>query len=479
MKSDEFRRCGYRAIDRLADYMEQLESDAVRPVLSQVSPGEIYAAIPDEPPMAPESFDQMLADLDRIVMPGITHWRSPSFFGYFPANVSGPSILGELLAAGLAAQGMMWTTSPACTEVEMRMMDWLVTACGLPEHFRSSGPGGGVIQGSASEAAVCAMIAARKRRLPNEGDDSRLLCGYISTQTHSSIEKGWKVLGFVPERLRKIETTADGSFDSAALATAMERDREAGLVPGFAVGTIGTTSTAAVDPIRRMGEICHENGAWLHVDGAYGGSAMVCPELRTMIDGLELADSYCFNPHKWLLVNFDCDCFFVADRKPLNAAMSILPEYLRNAATESGTVIDYRDWQIPLGRRFRSLKLWMTLRYYGLTGLRNFIRRKIELGNELAKLVAASTDFELAAEPRLALVCFTHRGGDVATREILRRCNESGEMLLSHTICNVAGKPRYVIRMHTASALTERTHMTKAWAKIEAVAADLANQKRE
>ncbi|MDO4559272.1 MAG: pyridoxal-dependent decarboxylase [Planctomycetia bacterium] len=472
MKSDEFRRYGYQAIDRIANYMEQLESDAIRPVQSQVRPGEIYASMPEDLATEPESFESILADFDRIIVPGITHWRSPSFFGYFPANVSGPSILGELLAAGFGVQGMMWTTSPSCTEVEMRTLDWLVQACGLPEHFRSSGPGGGVIQGSASEAAVCAMIAARER-LRDSCDDSRSLCGYISTQTHSSIEKGWKVLGLVPEHLRKLETHPDGSFDVEAFRAAVTSDITAGRTPCFAVGTLGTTSTAAIDPIRDLGEICRRHGIWFHVDGAYGGSALICPDQRSMADGLDLADSYCFNPHKWLLVNFDCDCFFVADRRPLNAAMSILPEYLRNAATDSGAVIDYRDWQIPLGRRFRSLKLWMTLRWYGLSGLQRFVRRKTELGEELSRMVASSSDFELAAPPRLALVCFMHRDGDDTTREVLRRCNESGEMLLSHTSLNVNGVSRYVIRMHTSSALTELEHLTKAWRKIESVASEI------
>ncbi len=467
MKSDEFRKCGHQAIDWIAHYMEQLESDAVRPVLSQVQPGDIYAALPPEPPEQSESFDAMMHDLDTIIMPGITHWRSPSFFAYFPANVSGPAILGELLAAGIGAQGMLWATSPACTEVEMRMMDWLVSTCGLPNHFLARGPGGGVIQGSASEAAVCALIAAREVA----GCDPKRLCGYVSTQTHSSIEKAWKVLGLPTENLRKIDTLDDGTFDCVTLEWTIRTDQEKGLYPCFAVGTIGTTSQTAIDPIRKLGEICQKYHLWFHVDGAYGGSAMVCPELRWMIDGLELAHSYCFNPHKWLLVNFDCDCFFVADRRPLNTAMSILPEYLRNAATESGTVIDYRDWQIPLGRRFRALKLWMTLRYYGIEGLRKFVRRKIELGCQLASLVDASPWFVRVGErdvlPELALVCFYHRDGDAKTKEIMDQCNASGEMLLSHTILQKrSGEKRYVIRMHTASALTESQHVAAAWQKI-------------
>ncbi|MDD3470339.1 MAG: pyridoxal-dependent decarboxylase [Thermoguttaceae bacterium] len=467
MRSEEFRKCGYEAVDWIANYMEQLEADAVRPVLSQVQPGEIYAAIPSSPPEQSESFDAMMRDLDTLIMPGITHWRSPSFFGYFPSNVSGPAILGELLAAGIGAQGMLWATSPACTEVEMRMMDWLVEACGLPSHFLSRGPGGGVIQGSASEAAVCALVAAREAAQVA----SDHLCGYISKQTHSSIEKAWKVLGLPVENLRKIETCGDGSFDCEALESAIQTDQANGLRPCFAVGTIGTTSQTAIDPIRALGEICRKCQLWLHVDGAYGGSAMVCPELRWMIDGLELANSYCFNPHKWLLVNFDCDCFFVSDRRPLNAAMSILPEYLRNAATESGKVIDYRDWQIPLGRRFRALKLWMTIRYYGTEGLRKFIRHKIELGQTLASLVDESLQFVRVAGrtrvPDLALVCFYHRDGDAKTKEILERCNASGEMMLSHTVLKMAsGEKRYVIRMHTASALTEAEHITAAWRKI-------------
>ena len=475
MKSEEFRRCGYLVVDRITDYMERLERDAVRPVQSGVRPGEILGSLPSQPPAEPESIDAILDDFDRIIMPGITHWQSPSFFGYFPSNISGPSILGELLAAGLGVQGMLWTTSPACTEVEMRMMDWLVRTCGLPEHFSTEhGPGGGVIQGSASEAALCAIVAARQRALA-DGADPRNLCGYISTQTHSSIEKSWKIAGLAPENLHKTEPRPDDfSFDPVALAAAITADRVAGRIPFFVTGTIGTTSTAALDPLCAIGKTCRAEKIWFHVDGAYGGSAMVCPELRGIADGLELADSYCFNPHKWLLVNFDCDCFFVADRRPLVEAMTILPEYLRNAASDSGTVVDYRDWQVPLGRRFRALKLWMTIRYYGITGLQAFIRRKIELGARLAETIAATSEFEIVASPRLALTCFAHRDGDDKTREIVERCNASGEMLLSNTVLKTAnGRSRFVIRMHTASAHTEWEHVEAAWRKITDCAKNL------
>ena len=353
MTPDEFRKHGHAVIEWLASYMEGVEDF---PVASQVLPGEVRARLPAHAPERGESFTDIIEDLDDIIMPGITHWQSPSFFAFFPANVSGPSILGELVSAGLGVQGMLWATSPACTELETHVLDWLVDLMGLPGKFRSSGPGGGVIQDSASSAALCALVAARYRA--GAGD----LKVYTSSQAHSSIEKAVRIAGFGEDALRLVDVDDDFALRPEALAGVLASDAAAGASPCLVAATSGSTSSMAFDPLRPMAEICRRHNAWLHVDAAMAGSAAICPEHRGFLDGLELADSYCFNPHKWLLTNFDCDCFYVGDRAALIEALSVLPEYLRNEASDSKAVIDYRDWQVPLGRRFRALKLWFVLR---------------------------------------------------------------------------------------------------------------------
>ncbi|MCE5303322.1 MAG: aspartate aminotransferase family protein [Planctomycetaceae bacterium] len=462
MNAEEFRRSGHQLIDWIADYQNHVEQ---YPVMSQVSPGKIRAKLPAAPPSHGESFDAILRDVDEIIMPGITHWQSPNFFAFFPSNNSGPSILGELLSAGLGVQGMLWSTSPACTELETHVMDWLVDLMRLPPAFRSTSTGGGVIQESASSAAVCALVAARERA--TEGRTNRFgadgtLTAYISTQTHSSIEKAVRLVGLGSDNLRLIDVDERFAMRPERLAKAIRDDRAAGRRPCFVCATIGTTSSTAIDPVRRIGEICRAEGLWLHVDGAMGGTAALCPEFQPMFDGLELADSYCFNPHKWMFTNFDCDCFFVADRASLIRALTILPEYLRNKATESGAVIDYRDWQVSLGRRFRSLKLWFVLRCFGVEGLRERIRRHVALAGELAEWIRRDPRFELAAPVTFSLVCFRHRGGDEPTQRLLDALNGSGKIAVSHT--RLDGK--LTIRFSIGQTNTERRHVEAAWQLI-------------
>ena len=470
MTPGEFRRHGRAVVDWIADYMERVET---LPVQSRSRPGEIRALLPAAPPAAGEQFETILADVERIVLPGITHWQSPNFFAFFPANASGPAILGELLSAGLGVQGMLWTTSPACTEVETHVLDWLVEMLALPPSFKSSGPGGGVIQDTASSASLCALLAARERAtglVTNErGCDGRLVA-YASTQAHSSIEKAVRVAGIGRANLRLIETDAGFAMDPAALALAVARDRAAGLAPFFVCATVGTTSSNAIDPVPAIGEICRREGVWLHVDAAMSGTAALCSEFRFVNAGLELADSYCFNPHKWMFTNFDCDCFYVADRGALIRALSVLPGYLRNKATESGAVIDYRDWHVPLGRRFRALKLWFVIRHYGLEGLRHHVRRHVELAERFARWVEASADFELAAPAPLNLVCFRHRGGDEANRLLLDRLNASGALYLSHT--TLGG--RFTLRLCVGQTGTEEEHVERAWELIRKEAGSVA-----
>jgi aromatic-L-amino-acid decarboxylase len=462
MTSEEFRRYGRAVIDWIADYYERVET---LPVLSQVQPGEIRASLPAEPPLQGEAFDDILRDVERLILPGITHWQSPNFYAYFPGNTSGPAILGELMSAGLGVQGMLWATSPACTELETHVLDWVAGMLGLPDRFKSGSAGGGVIQDSASSAVLCAVLAARERatqhRSNQHGCDGRLVA-YASTQTHSSIEKAVKIAGLGSEQLRSVEVDDTFAMRPEALARQIEQDRQAGLVPAFVCATIGTTSSNAIDPVPEIGEIARANGLWLHVDAAMSGTAAICPEFRYLHAGLEGADSYAFNPHKWMLTNFDCDCFYVANREALVRALTVLPEYLRNPATESGAVIDYRDWQVPLGRRFRALKLWFVIRHYGIEGLQHHIRQHVALAQEFARWVADSSDFELAVQPPLNLVCFRHTGGDEFNRRLLERLNRSGMIYLTHTTLDGL----YTLRLCVGGTQTGERHVREAWRLI-------------
>ncbi len=467
MSPAEFRRHGHAVVDWIADYLEGIEA---RPVLSRAEPGSIAAKLPKHPPATGEPFEAILSDMDAIVMPGVTHWQHPSFFAYFNSNASGPSILGELLSAGLGVQGMLWATSPACTEVETVMMDWLLELLGLPDAFRSTGAGGGVIQDSASSATLCAILAARERatgwRTDRAGVDRRL-CVYASEQTHSSIEKAVRIAGLGRDNLRAVACDARGALDPAALTAAIAADRAAGHTPCAVIATIGTTSSHAIDPVRAMGAICRAEGIWLHVDAAHAGPAAVCPAYRWIHDGVELADSYCTNPHKWMFTNFDCDAFWVRDRAALVRTLSVLPEYLRNAATASGRVIDYRDWQIPLGRRFRALKLWFVMRHYGVAGLRRHIEGHVALAQRFAGWVEADPDFELAVPAPLNLVCFRHTGGDAINEAIMQRLNDSGALYLTHTRIG----DRFTLRLCVGGTHTEARHVEDAWRRIRAAAA--------
>ena len=462
MTPEEFRRHGREVIDWIADYRENVGRF---PVLSRVRPGEIADSLGTEVPAEGEDFSDILQDATEKILPGMTHWQSPGFHAYFPSNTSGPAILGELLSAGLGVQGMLWSTGPACTEVETRVLDMLVDLLGLPEAYRSTGTGGGVIQDSASSAVLCALIAARERdsrlRTNRQGCDGTQVA-YCSTQAHSSLEKAMGVAGLGRANLRQIAVDGEFALDPARLAAQVKADRADGLRPIFVCATLGTTSSNAIDPIATMGRICRDEGLWLHVDAAMSGTAAICPEYSHLHEGIEYADSYCFNPHKWMFTNFDCSCFWVADRAALIGALSILPEYLMNEATRSGAVFDYRDWQVPLGRRFRALKLWFVLRYYGVEGLRYHIRRHIELARRLSEWIEADPDFEIVAPTPLNLVCFRHRSSDELNERIMDEVNGSGEIFLTHTRLN----GRLVLRLCVGQSHTEAEHVERAWRVI-------------
>lgn len=463
MSSEQFREYGYALVDWVSSYYESVEKF---PVLSKVEPGDVRRLLPAEPPQKPESFAQMLRDVEQVILPGITHWQSPNFFAYFPANTSGPAILADLLSSALGVQGMLWATSPACTELETHVLDWLVPLMGLPEKFLSTSTGGGVIQDTASSAALCAMITAREKSTAYQsnrvGCDGKLVA-YTSTQAHSSIEKAAMIAGIGRDNIRLIAVDDQFAMDPHALTQAIREDREAGRMPFFVCATVGTTSSHAMDPLPQIAAICREHGLWFHVDAAMAGTAALCPEFRHLQAGVEHADSYCFNPHKWMFTNFDCDCFFVADRAALIRSLSILPEYLRNQATESGAVFDYRDWQVPLGRRFRSLKLWFVIRHYGVEGLQHHIRYHVQLAQQFRRWVESDDRFAVVVPTPLNLVCFRYRSSDEQNQRLMDNLNASGDLYLTHTrLAN-----RFVLRFCVGQTNTETRHVERAWQRIK------------
>lgn len=472
MSPEEFRKNGKQMIDWIADYYENVEK---YPVLSQVKPGDIVGQLPENAPQEGESMNQIMSDVNSIIMPGITHWQSPNFFAYFPANSSGPSVLGDLLSSGLGVQGMLWATSPACTELETRVLDWLAVMLQLPEKFKSTSTGGAVIQDTASSAALSAVLAARERKTDYQTNNSGChgnLVAYISEQTHSSVEKAIKIAGIGKNNLRLIGVDENLAMRIDLLEIAIKQDLADGLIPFFVCATIGTTSTNAIDPLIEIGQVCQQYQLWLHIDAAMSGTAAICPEYRFLLNGVELADSFSFNPHKWMFTNFDCNCFFVADRSVLIKTLSILPEYLKNQATESGAVIDYRDWHIQLGRRFRSLKLWFVIRHYGINGLRFHISEHVRIAQQFAEWIRSSEDFELVAPAPLNLICFAHKNGNDFNRKLLETINKEGNMYFTHTVI----KDKFVLRMCIAQTHTQAGHVLQAWETIQKTAKQLSNK---
>lgn len=459
MDHEAFRRHGHAIVDRLADYYRDIERLRVTP---DVQPGDLRRALPTSAPEQGEPFEAILADVERLIMPGMTHWGHPGWFAYFPSNASPPSVLAEMLTAGIGAQCMSWITSPAATELEQVTLEWLRTLLGIPDGFTGS------IQDTASSATLVAFLTARTRL----GASADRMTAYWSREAHSSVAKAARLAGIPPERQRVLPVDGQFAFRPEALAEAIAADRAAELVPGIVVATMGTTSSTACDPLRAIGTLAREAGAWYHVDAAYGGTAAICPEVRPLLDGLELADSYVTNPHKWLMVNFDCSAYYVRDVEALLATCSILPEYLRTAY--DADVVNYRDWGIPLGRRFRALKLWFVLRSYGAEGLRALIRRHIALGHELASWADAAPDWERLAPSPLGLVCLRHvpphLAGDEAAlaahnAALLGRVNAHGDVFLTHTMLG----DRYAIRVAIGQFRTEKRHVEAAWRRLQEI----------
>ena len=468
MNPDEFRQHAHELADWMADYFRDV---GTLPVTPGVQPGDILRQIASGPPAEGEPFQRLFQQFREIIMPGMTHWNHPGWFAYFPANNSPPSVLAEMLTATLGAQCMSWATSPAATELEEAMMEWLRQMVALPAGFV------GVIQDTASTATLVALLSARERATDHDAGLKGLaatgspLTVYTSTEAHSSVDKGVKLAGYGLERLRKVAVDASYSMRPDELERAIAADLEAGLTPACVVATVGTTSSTAVDPLAAIAEICRRHAVWLHVDAAYAGAAAIVPELRPLFHGVEHADSFVFNPHKWLLVNFDCSAYFVRDQETLLRTFRVAPEYLRT--DQDSAVVNFLDWGIKLGRRFRALKLWFVIRSYGVEELRAMIRRHVELAQELAGWVEADPDFELMAPVPFGLVCFRYRPDgmtdpelDDLNRRLLALVNATRRVHLTHT--NLG--ERYVIRMAIGQRGTERQQVEEAWSLIREAA---------
>ncbi|MBE3111854.1 MAG: aspartate aminotransferase family protein [Acidobacteria bacterium] len=467
MKNDDFRLAGHHFVDWIADYFENIEKF---PVLSTLEPGDVKKNIPAVPPARGEAMEGIFRDFERILLPGISHWQHPGWFAYFPANNSPASVLGEFLTAGLGAQCMVWQTSPAAAELEEVVLDWLRQMTGLPENFS------GVIQDTASTATLCALLSARERATGFESNDAGLrapLTVYASEEAHSSVDKGVKIAGFGSKNFRRLPTDERFAVIPEKLDEAMTRDRDAGFVPACVVATVGTTSSGAIDPLRAVGEICRKHGAWFHVDAAWAGTAALLPEKRWILDGVELADSFVFNPHKWMVTNFDCSAYFVKDPATLVRTFEIHPEYLKTGV--DARVKNYRDWGIQLGRRFRALKLWFVIRSYGVEGLQTMVREHLRLAALVKEWVEGDDRFELLAPVDLGLVCFRlddgreESGLNELNRRLLERVNASGRVFLTHTML----RGKYTIRLVVGQRTTGERHVRGAWDIISAAAGEV------
>jgi aromatic-L-amino-acid/L-tryptophan decarboxylase len=467
LPAEEFRRHAHDVVEWMAGYLEGVGD---LPVLARVRPGEIAARLPATAPARGEPLDAILRDFRETILPGVTHWNHPGFLAYFAITGSAPGILGEMIAAALNTNAMLWRTGPAQTELEERTLDWLRALLGLPEGFR------GTIHDTASISTLIAIAAARERAVPGVRETGLSgappLVLYASEEVHSSIDKAAITLGLGLRAVRRIPTDDAFRMDPAALAAAVARDREAGSVPFCVVATVGTTSTSSIDPVAAIAEVCARERLWLHVDAAYGGSAALAPELRWVIDGCERADSFVVNPHKWMFVPVDCSALFARRPDEIRRAFSLVPEYLTTPEGEG--VTNLMDYGPALGRRFRALKLWMTLRAFGAEGMAERILSHVALARAFAGWVEAEPGWELLAPVPLGLVVFRHRpegadeaAADALNERILETVNAGGRVFLSHT--RVRG--RFALRVAVGNLRTDRARLEEAWALLRGAAA--------
>lgn len=467
MNSEQFREFGKAAIDLIADYIDNIRD---RDVLPSVEPGYLLNALPLDAPEQPESWKDVLNDFNHAILPGVTHWHSPRFHAFYPTGMSYASVIGNLLSDGLGVIGFSWMASPACTELEVVTMNWLGKMLGLPDEFLncSEGPGGGVIQGSASEATLVGLLVAKERTVRkliledptlDEDEIKPKLIAYTSDQCNSSVEKAG-LLGSM--KMRLLKSDADGRLRGETLKAAFEEDRAQGLIPCYVIANLGTTGTCAFDPLYELGPVCAESDVWLHVDAAYAGAAFICPEYRELMKGVEFADSFDFNPHKWMLVNFDCSAMWVKNGYDLINAFDVQRIYLADVKTNI-KVPDYRHWQMPLGRRFRALKLWTVMRIYGSEGLRSHIRNHINLAQHFAKLVRSDDRFLIEPEPSMGLVCFRLKEGDAATRRLLENITHKKKLYM----VAATYRARYIIRFVVCARTTTKEDIEYSWKKIK------------
>jgi aromatic-L-amino-acid decarboxylase len=466
---EEFRSNAHQFIDWISDYFSNVEK---YPVRSQVNYGQIKKSLPGEAPIEPEGIETIFKDFERIIMPGITHWQSPDYFAYFPANSSLPSVLAEFLTAALGVQGMKWITSPAATELEEVVTEWLRKMADLPKDFS------GVIVDTASVATLCAILAAREKVTKNtvnrEGVTQKFRV-YCSSEAHSSVEKAVRIAGLGSDNLRKIETDELCSMKANKLQEAIEEDLRLNYIPVCIVGAMGTTGTCSIDPIAEIGRIASRYAIWYHVDAAFAGTALILPEFRKTVPGLEFADSIVFNPHKWMFTNFDCSAFFVKDKEQLQDTFRLVPSYLQTQTNTDAN--DYSNWGIHLGRRFRSLKLWFVIRNFGINGLQSKIREHIKLAEYFEKSIQENENFELVVPRTLAVVCFRFRPLNCndetelnkLNSELIEKINSSGKLYISHTLIN----NKFILRFVCAQTNTKLTHVQKALDNIFEISDEL------
>lgn len=465
MNIDEFRKNAHDTVDWIADYFQNIEK---YPVKSQVKPGEIYGRIPGEAPGKSESYKEIMDDLDKIIIPGITHWQSPNFFAYFNANNSYPSVLAEMITAAIGAQCMSWQTSPAATELEEMVMKWTAKLINLPEDFT------GVIQDTASSATLCSLLTAREKfqdhSVNNNGFPGEIKFRvYCSTEAHSSIDKAVRIAGIGSENLIKVGVDENFAMQITELEESIKKDLKNGFKPLAVIAALGTTGSTAVDPLKEIGAICKKYDIWYHIDAAYAGTALMLPENGDLIGGINYADTFVFNPHKWMFTNFDCSAYYVKDQKALINTFSILPEYLRTS--EGDSVNNYRDWGIALGRRFRALKLWFVLRSFGTEGLKSKVRSHIQWARELSEEISSSENFEIMAPVPFATICFRYLPPGIDDIEeinsinnsLLEDLNSTGKIYLTHTKLN--GK--FTLRIVIGQTSQTRAHIDSAWDLIK------------
>uniref|UniRef100_A0A146LYZ4 Histidine decarboxylase n=2 Tax=Lygus hesperus TaxID=30085 RepID=A0A146LYZ4_LYGHE len=470
MDVEDYRKRGKEMVDYIANYLEGIRD---RRVFPDVRPGYMRDLVPGEAPAEPESWDDIVADVERVIMPGVTHWQSPHMHAYFPALNSYPSLLGDMLADAINCIGFTWASSPACTELEMIVLDWLGQMIGLPKeflHYESNGIGGGVIQTTASESTLVCLLAARTeaiRKYKETDDDledaeinSRLVV-YCSDQAHSSVEKAG-LIALV--KMRYVESDENLSLRSDRLVEAIERDRNKGLIPFCLIATLGTTGACAFDCLEELGPICESEGMWLHVDAAYAGSALICPEYRHWLRGIEYVSSLAFNPSKWMMVHFDCTAMWVRNSKAVHRTFTVDPLYLQHE--NSGLAIDFMHWQIPLSKRFRALKLWFVIRKFGIAGLQKHIREGVRLAQKFEALVRADSRFQVPVKRHLGLVVFRIVGDNILTERLLKRLNSRGNL---HCV-PASLKGQYVIRFVVTSQRTTVDDIVKDWLEIKSTA---------